>query len=151
LSVKLIFNFLRKSLRIRTITNMNDKILAALASATNDNKELTRRRFPRRVKDICVADINGTTYPVQDWSQCGVLFTADGRAFEAGKDCAVVMKFKLADVVTEIPVTGVIVRASTKQVAVEFVDMTKKIEKAFAQVIEDSIAQDKIAEAEQLG
>jgi hypothetical protein len=29
--------------------------------------------------------------------------------------------------------------------------MTKKIEKAFAQVIEDSIAQDKIAEAEQLG
>jgi hypothetical protein len=118
-----------------------DKIRKAMESATNDNKEATRRRFPRRVKDVCVADVNGTTYPVHDWSQCGVLFEADGRTFEAGQDCAVTMKFKLSDVVTEIPVKAVVVRAGKKQVALEFVNVAKKIEKAFSKVIDDALAQ----------
>lgn len=133
-------NFLRIFERIHTIGHMNDKIRQALASATNDNREPTRRRFPRRMKDVCVADINGTTYPVHDWSQCGVLFNADGRIFESGQDCAVVMKFKLTDVVTEIPVSATVVRTGKKQVALEFVNMPKKIEKAFAKVIEDAMA-----------
>lgn len=119
-----------------------DRIRKALASATNDNKEATRRRFPRRIKDVCVAEVNGTTYPVHDWSQCGVLFEADGRNFESGNECAVTMKFKLAKNVTEIPVKAKIVRAGKKQVALEFVNVPKKIEKAFAKVIEDALAQD---------
>jgi PilZ domain-containing protein len=118
-----------------------EKVRKALASATNDNREATRRRFPRRMKDTCVADVNGKTYPVHDWSQSGVLFEADGRNFEAGQDCAVTMKFKLADVVTEIPVKAVVVRASKKQVALEFANMPKKVEKAFSKVIDDAIAE----------
>lgn len=126
-----------------------DRIRKALASATNDNTESTRRRFPRRMKDVCVVDVDGTTYPVHDWSQCGVLFEADGRTFEDGADCAVTMKFKLAKNVTEIPVKAKIVRTSKKQVALEFVNVPKKIEKAFAKVIEDALAQDS-AEVEHL-
>jgi hypothetical protein len=119
---------------------MNDKIRKAMASAINDNKENTRRRFPRRVIDVCIASIDGTNYPVRDWSQCGVLFEADGRTFEQGSDCQVTMKFKLSDVVTEIPVKAKVARAGKRQVALEFVSVPKKIEKAFTKVIEDALA-----------
>lgn len=123
------------------MTETIDRIRKALASATNDNAEQTRRRFARRMKDVCVAEVDGTTYPVHDWSQCGVLFEADGRKFESGNECQVTMKFKLAKNVTEIPVKAKIVRAGKKQVALEFFDVPKKIEKAFTKVIEDALAQ----------
>lgn len=128
-----------------------EKVRKALSSATNDNRESTRRRFPRRMKDTCVADVNGKTYPVHDWSQCGVLFEADGRNFESGQYCDVTMKFKLSDVVTEIPVKATVIRANKKQVALEFTNMPKKIEKAFAKVIDDAIAQSGEDADEQLG
>jgi hypothetical protein len=87
---------------------------------------------------------------VHDWSQCGVLFEADGRNFESDQTFPVAMKFRLSEVVTEIPVNARVVRTSTKQVALEFTDVNKKIEKAFAKVIEDSMAQTQ-NEDEQLG
>ena len=118
-----------------------DRIHQALNSATNDNKETTRRRFPRRMADICVVTIAGTTYPVHDWSQCGVLFEADGRGFQAGHDLEAVMKFKLASDVTEITVPAHVVRAGKTQVALEFQEVPKKIQKAFTKVIEDAMAQ----------
>jgi hypothetical protein len=127
-----------------------EQIRKALASATNDNKEQTRRRFPRRMKDVCVVAIGENTYPVHDWSQCGVLFEADGRTFEANQDCTATMKFRLSDVVTEISVQARVVRTNTKQVALEFTDLSKKIEKAFAKVIEDAINQAQ-SEEEQIG
>ena len=65
---------------------MYEKVYAALKGAINDNRENTRRRFPRRIKDICVFGIGDTNYPVHDWSQCGVLFEADKMLadYEAG-------------------------------------------------------------------
>ncbi|NBX65888.1 MAG: hypothetical protein EBQ96_02720 [Proteobacteria bacterium] len=119
---------------------MNEKILKSLQSAINDNKEATRRRFPRRMTDICVAQVDGTNYPVRDWSQCGVLFEADGRVFESNTECSVVMKFKLSDVVTEIPVKARVIRASKVNVALEFIDVPKKIQSAFSKVIESTMA-----------
>ncbi len=119
---------------------MNEKVLKSLESATNDNKEATRRRFPRRMTDICVAAVDGINYPVQDWSQSGVLFEADGRVFEAGAEHNVVMKFKLSDVVTEIPVKAKVIRASKLKVALEFFDVPKIIQTAFSKVIEDAMA-----------
>lgn len=119
---------------------MNDKILKALQNATNDNREATRRRFPRRAQDTCVAEVQGTNYPVQDWSQCGVLFEADGRDFAKDAQVSVVMKFRLSDVVTEIPVKAKVVRAGKTKVALEFVDVAKKIQAAFSKVIEDTMA-----------
>ena len=118
---------------------MYEKILRALRSATNDNRENTRRRFPRRMKDICVLGIGDTNYPVHDWSQCGVLFEADGRTFEAGKKISVIMKFKLAEVVTEIPVQAKIIRSGKKSVALDFIDVPQNIQDAFSKVIEDTM------------
>ncbi|MCB1537783.1 MAG: PilZ domain-containing protein [Rhodospirillales bacterium] len=115
-----------------------ERIRKALASATNDNTEITRRRFPRRIHDVCVAEVDGTTYPVSDWSQCGVLFEADGRGFEIDAHLQVVMKFRLSETVSEIPVTARVARTGKTRVALEFVDMPKKIEKAFAKVIRDA-------------
>lgn len=123
-----------------------DKVRQAIASATNDNKEQTRRRFPRRAKDVCVVTIGEATYPVHDWSQCGVLFEADGREFAQGNDCTATMKFKLTSDVTEITVAAKVARSNKKQVALEFVGMTKKVEKAFSRVIEDAQAQRESAE-----
>jgi hypothetical protein len=118
---------------------MNEKVLKSLQSAINDNKEATRRRFPRRMQDICIAQVDGTNYPVHDWSQCGVLFEADGRVFEKDAECDVVMKFKIKDVVTEIPVKAKVIRASKVNVALEFMDLPKKIQNAFSKVIESTM------------
>jgi len=130
---------------------MNEKIIQALASATNDNNEATRRRFPRRMKDICVVSVEGTNYPVEDWSQCGVLFDADGRAFKAGTKLAATMKFKLADNVTEISVPAKVVRAGKTKVALEFVEVPKKIQNAFSKVIEDAALHDALMAGEYAG
>ena len=119
---------------------MNEKILNALQSATNDNRETTRRRFPRRMTDTSVVTVDGTTYPVEDWSQCGVLFDADGRDFAAGDEHAAVMKFRMSDVVTEITVKARVIRTGKRKVALEFFDMPKKAANAFAKVIDDAIA-----------
>lgn len=125
---------------------MNEKILQSLQNATNDNTEATRRHFPRRMTDICIAQVDGTNYPVRDWSQCGVLFEADGRIFESAAECSVVMKFKLKDVVTEIPVKARVIRANKVNVALEFVDVPKKIQNAFSKVIESAMTQKPDAE-----
>ncbi|HEY8962876.1 MAG TPA: hypothetical protein VIN59_00280 [Alphaproteobacteria bacterium] len=121
---------------------MYEKIYQALKSAINDNREETRRRFPRRMKDICVLGIGSTNYPVHDWSQCGVLFEADGRNFIEGKTMSVLMKFKLAEVVTEIPVSAKIIRSGKQRIALEFQDVPNHIQDAFSKVIEDALARE---------
>lgn len=125
---------------------MNDKVMTALGSAINDNREETRRRFPRRFEDTCIAAVDGINHPVQNWSECGVLFDADGRDFEAGTTHDVVMKFKLSDIVTEIPVQAKVVRAGRSKVAMEFGDLPRKISEAFSKVIEESLILRKSAE-----
>jgi hypothetical protein len=117
---------------------MNEKVLNSLENAINDNTENTRRRFPRRSNDTCIASIDGVNHPVEDWSACGVLILADGRSFDATSTHHVVMKFKLQDNVTEIPVQAKIIRAGKTKIALEFFDVPKKIQTAFTKVIEDA-------------
>jgi hypothetical protein len=125
---------------------MNDKVLNSLENAINDNTEVTRRRFPRRTDDTCIASINNINYPVEDWSACGVLLAADGRDFKAGSTQHVVMKFKLQNNVTEIPVEAKVIRASKSKIALEFFDVPKKIQNAFTKVIEDYTAQNMLSD-----
>jgi hypothetical protein len=117
---------------------MNDKVLNSLENAINDNSENTRRRFPRRTDDTCIASIDGINHPVEDWSACGVLLVADGRDFESGGTHHVIMKFKLQNNVTEIPVQAKVIRANKTKIALEFFDVPKKIQTAFSKVIEES-------------
>lgn len=106
-----------------------------MQSAGNDNAAATRRRFARRANDICVLSVGENTYPVHDWSQCGVLFEADGRHFEEGATISATMKFKSNDVVTDIPLTAKVIRTARNRVAFEFENITNAIESAFSSVI----------------
>jgi len=119
---------------------MYEKIIETLARVSNDNMENTRRRFPRRMQDSCVAEIEGTAYPVRDWSQVGVLIEADGRGFEKDHDVTVTMKFRLSESVIEFPVLAKTVRTGKTQVAFEFHDLSPQTQMLFGRVIDDAIA-----------
>ncbi len=119
---------------------MFDKIIETLSRVSNDNQECTRRRFPRRIQDNCVCDINGTSYPVKDWSQCGVLIETDGRRFEAEGEVPVTMKFRLAESVVECTLPAQIVRKGRTQVAFEFHKLPMDVQGCFNRVIDDALA-----------
>lgn len=117
---------------------MYEKIFQSFLSAGNDNAAPTRRRFARRANDICVLMVGENTYPIHDWSQCGVLFEADGRQFEAGTDMAATLKFRDNDTVTDIPLTATVIRAGKNRVACEFKNLNKFVEDTFNRIIENA-------------
>ena len=59
-------------------------LLKKIGQNSVSEKAPTRRRHPRRECDSCVGIIMGRTFPVQDWSQGGMLLTADDRLFSIG-------------------------------------------------------------------
>ncbi len=124
---------------------MNEKIHQALAGAGNDNQEATRRRFPRRGRDTCVVAIAEKSYPVKDWSPCGVLFEADGRLFQNNTPLDICMKFRLTGDVEEVNIHARVVRSNNRQVALEFPEITSKMQTQFNKVIDDALARDVIA------
>lgn len=119
---------------------MFDKIIETLSRVSNDNQECTRRRFPRRLQDNCVCDINGTSYPVRDWSQCGVLIETDGRLFEMDAELPATMKFRLAESVVECTLPARVIRKSRTQVAFEFDTLPMSVQNCFNRVIDDALA-----------
>jgi len=109
------------------------KILKSFDMKSNDNNDISRRRFPRRAMDTCAISVNGTTYPIKDWSQTGALFQADGRQFTNNTTMDVTMKFRMVDRIIEIPVHARTIRCGTTQVAIEFLDVTHEIKSALQQ------------------
>ena len=110
---------------------MTHAIEAALQNASNDNAAISRRRFPRRFKDMCVVDIAGALYPVKDWSMCGVLFEADGKLFDVGDSVTIILKFRLEADVIDIPVQADIMRKNARFVAVQFTEVPQAVQVAF--------------------
>lgn len=117
---------------------MYERIFQSFLNAGNDNAAPTRRRFPRRANDICVLTIGEHTYPVHDWSQCGVLFEADGRKFITGTETQATLKFRDNDMVIDIPISASVVRSGKNRVAFEFKNITPEIETAFDNIIENA-------------
>lgn len=103
--------------------------------AANDMEAETRRQFPRRACDFCVAEIDDQLYPVKDWSMGGVLMQADNRKFQDGKTYPLYLKFKLGEDVREVQVHGSIVRRSDSQMAVCFNPLTRDQRADFMDVI----------------
>jgi hypothetical protein len=122
---------------------MWNKIFKKIETKSNDNQNISRRRFPRRSYDTCVIQVENTTYPVKDWSQCGVLFQADGRNFVQGQNVPVILKFRLLQSVIELPLSAQVVRISASLVALEFQDISDEIADAFDRVIKTSEAMQK--------
>ena len=80
------------------------------ANASNDAPSGTKRRYPRRDVDRCVAVIHGQTFPIENWSLGGVLVAADERLFGLGKDIDMLIKFKLRSAIIDVPLQGNVVR-----------------------------------------
>ncbi len=118
---------------------MFENIISTLQLAGEDAPQKTKRRHERRTVDHCVGVIDGKTYPVQDWSEGGVLVFGDSKPFALDKEVDVTMKFKLRDDMVDIDTRAKVVRKSSNNVAFEFAPLARQAHKAFQSVIEDYI------------
>lgn len=112
-----------------------------LASFTKEDDLTTApkisRQHSRRSGDKCVSMIDGKMYPIENWSEGGVLITADDRLFALGQDVTLDLKFKLRDDMISIHQIGEIVRKNDNKIAVKFHELDKTSLNAFQQVIDD--------------
>lgn len=118
---------------------MFESILATLKGQEDKSGE-SRRRFPRRECDKCVTVIGGKTYPVENWSQVGVLIYGDSRPFALNDQIDVMMKFKLRNDIIDIAHKAKVVRKTYDKVAFEFEPLSDQIKKGFQSVIDDYVA-----------
>jgi len=101
----------------------------------NDNSGGKRREHERRDMDVCMVNVEGHPYPVTDWSQGGVLFETDTRAYEIGQTITMILRFKIGNSVEDVKVIGEIVRKNAKAVAAQFKDVHDTALASFARVI----------------
>lgn len=107
---------------------------------SNDNTDNQRRRFPRRDQDVCMVNVDGHPYPVTDWSQCGVLFEGDTRAFTEGQTINMILRFKVGNEIEDVKISGEVVRTNSKFVATTFSEVPETTLKSFEKVIQTSVA-----------
>ncbi len=118
---------------------MFENIISTLQLQGDEPQVKTKRKYERRTVDHCVSVIDGKTYPVQDWSEGGVLLFGDSKPFALNSEVDVTMKFKLRDDMIDVEHRARVVRKSNNNVAFEFTPITKQIHKAFQSVIEDYV------------
>lgn len=114
-------------------------LFSALRSSATDTPA-SRRRHLRRGSDRCVAVVNGTTYPIENWSLGGVLLSGDERFFAVDQELPLTLKFKLRNAIINLDHRGRIVRKAGGRIAVEFIPLSDSIRRGFQQVIDDSVA-----------
>ena len=112
-------------------------LMRLLGQTEPDFESLTqKRKYMRRGSDQCVAEINGKTYPIMNWSQGGALIFADERLFAENDNLELTLKFHIQDQI--IPITNMarVLRKAANRVAVEFQpsDTTRQ---QFQKVIDD--------------
>lgn len=119
---------------------MFETIISTLQLQGDEPRGKSKRRFERREIDRCVSVIAGKTYPVENWSQGGLLIYGDSRPFAMDSECEVTLKFKLRDEVMDLPHRARVVRKSKDHIAFEFEPLTRQIKKGFQSVIDDFMA-----------
>lgn len=110
-------------------------------SASNDDMD-TRRAHERREMDSCVGIIDGKAYPIQNWSNGGVLLSGDDRQFSVDETKEITIKFKLADRVVDVTHTGRILRKARDKVVMQFAPLTQEVDRRFKQVVDDYVTQE---------
>ncbi len=95
-------------------------LMSKTGGAANSDAPATRRRYQRRMNDICIARMSGQSFPVTDWSFGGLKLDTDGRAFEIGHSFDVTLSIKTQNRIWDINHTAQIVRASNDSVALQF-------------------------------
>ncbi len=86
----------------------------------NTDMPSTRRRYERRENDVCMARLNGNSYPVTDWSYGGLLIDTDGRSFNLGHMFDVTLSIKSQNRIWDIEHTASVVRKNDNNVALRF-------------------------------
>lgn len=97
-----------------------------------------RREHTRRNTDRCVVVIDECYYPVTNWSQGGILISADSRLFAEGQHAQITLKFKLKGQILDINHSGRIIRKDKERVAFEFDPLNASTERYFQRVINES-------------
>ncbi len=104
------------------------------ASATPDFT--SRRAWPRRETDRCVAVVNGRTMPVLDWSLGGVRIFGDARIFDQGTQMDITMRFETETGIMDIEHSGALVRRAAENFSLQFLPLNADQRKKFQQVID---------------
>lgn len=101
----------------------------------------TKRKHARRADDRCVTIINGQMYPVENWSEGGMLVTADERIFALDQEYVFTLKFKLRDEIMEIDHKAKVVRKAPSKIALQYEPATKLVTSRFQKVVDDYVSQ----------
>lgn len=86
----------------------------------NSDMPATRRRYQRRLNDICLARMANQSFPVSDWSFGGLKLDTDGRSFEVGHVFDVTLSVKTQNRIWDINHTAQVVRRNDESVALQF-------------------------------
>lgn len=98
-----------------------------------------RRLYERRATDTCVSQIGDAVYPVENWSQGGVLLSGDNKFLGQHEVYDMTMRFKLRDRVINITQKARVVRRAGMKTALQFLPLTREIRNAFQTVIDDMV------------
>lgn len=121
---------------------MFKKLMEQLKSDTSNDVVDTRRSAPRRDVDMCVAVIEGKTYPVENWSMSGVQFDADERLFAVDQVTAITLKFKLRNTIQSVSHRGRVVRKTNGRIALHFEQLSLAARQDFQRVVDDYVAKE---------
>ncbi len=119
-----------------------ETLIASLTGTDDTPEPSTRRKHTRRNCDKCVGEIDGQNFPVENWSMGGALVYADSRLFSMDQEVDITLKFKLRDTILDVAHRARIVRRGFNQIGVEFLPLSRKIQNAFQNVIDDHMAQE---------
>lgn len=98
------------------------------------------QRAQRRDVDVSICEIDGTVYPVTNWSASGVLIAGDERLFAKGETVDIKLRFRLSDRILEIPHSATIARRIKGGIALHFDPLPDEAARNFTAVIDDYTA-----------
>ena len=119
---------------------MFERLLSGLYAKTANDTSLMRRRFQRYEGNNYEIDVNGKTYPVENWSEGGILFTNSDSIFGVGLEIQMSIRFKVRKVVLNLDHKGFVIWKGYNRTAVEFISSTKQARQSFQQIIDDHVA-----------
>lgn len=105
--------------------------------SSGTDRPRARRMYERRSCDTCVSQISDQVYPVENWSQGGVLLSGDSKFLGTHQVYNLTMKFKLRDRILNVTQPARVIRIAGNKTAMQFLPLTNDIRHAFQNVIDD--------------
>lgn len=122
-------------------SNMFKKHVSTLDREESAASSHVNRQTPRRSDDRCVVVVNGQMHPVDNWSNGGMLLTADERLFSIGQDCVFTIKFKLREDIIEVDHKATVIRKAPGKIALQFDELPQPVQTNFQRVVDDYVSQ----------